>query len=98
MVQTGDGQDRRIGVLNDGDFFGEMSLLSGDARTATVRTTMPTELYSLSRSDFLSLLEHDRDVREAVEETIAARRRALAEAKLAARGGNKEEAPLTGAS
>jgi ABC-type multidrug transport system fused ATPase/permease subunit len=95
VVQTGDGQDRRIGVLNDGDFFGEMSLLSGDARTATVRTTMPTELYSLSRADFLSLLEHDAEVRRAVGETIAARRQALDAATRAARRPEPVAAPAS---
>jgi CRP-like cAMP-binding protein len=80
VVLTADGRDRRIALLNDGDFFGEMALLSGDARTATVRTTMPTELYSLSRADFLTLLDRDPVLRRAVEETIAGRRRALAEA------------------
>jgi CRP-like cAMP-binding protein len=50
-----------------------------------VRTTMPTELYTLSRADFVALLEHDPDLRRAVDETIAARRRALADANRAAR-------------
>jgi ABC-type multidrug transport system fused ATPase/permease subunit len=96
VVSTGDGRDRRIGVLNDGDFFGEMALLSGDARTATVRTTMPTELYSLSRLDFQSLLEHDPGVRAAVEGTIAARRRAVAQAT--GRASQDEEGAPVGAS
>lgn len=92
VVLPEDGRDRRINLLNEGDFFGEMALLSGEPRTATVRTTMPTELYSLSRADFVSLLEQDPDVRRAVHETITARRRALAEANGAARSANPSAA------
>jgi CRP-like cAMP-binding protein len=60
------------------------ALLTGEPRGATVRTTMPTELYSLARADFLALLDHDTGVAQAVRETIAARRQALAEAARAA--------------
>jgi CRP-like cAMP-binding protein len=81
VVVTERGLERRISLLNDGDFFGEMALLAGEPRAATVRTTMPTELYSLARADFLALLDHDAGVAEAVRETIAARRQALAEAR-----------------
>jgi ABC-type multidrug transport system fused ATPase/permease subunit len=80
-----DARDRRINTLAEGDFFGELALLTDEPRNATVRTTMPSELYSLSRADFLSLLEHDADVRRAVQATIAARRHAVAEATRAAR-------------
>ncbi len=77
--------DRRVNTLNEGDYFGEMALLSagdaeGAARTATVRTTMPTELYSLSQWDFTALLDREPAVRRAVEETVGMRRAALAEA------------------
>jgi ABC-type multidrug transport system fused ATPase/permease subunit len=79
------GGDRQINLLDAGEFFGEMSLLSGAPRAATVRTTMTTELYSLSRADFLALLEQDSDLRRTVHETMAARRRALEEVTRAAR-------------
>jgi len=85
VLVAGEGRQRRINELDEGDFFGEMALLTGEPRVATVRTTMPTELYSLSRADFLSLLEHDAEVRRAVAETITARRDALDAATRAAR-------------
>jgi CRP-like cAMP-binding protein len=69
-----------VNTLNEGDYFGEMALLSDESRAATVRTTMPTELFGLSRADFLALLEHDPDARHGVDERVAARRLALAEA------------------
>ena len=47
--------DTRVKVLEDGDFFGEIALLSNVPRTATVRTVDPTLLISLKRSRFLEL-------------------------------------------
>jgi CRP-like cAMP-binding protein len=64
-------------VLNEGDYFGEMAIVSGDTRRATVRTTVPTELYSLAQRNFVSLLDREADVARAVSETIDRRRAAL---------------------
>jgi ATP-binding cassette subfamily B protein len=80
VVVAEDGSERRVNELGEGEFFGELALLTGEARSATVRTTMPSELYSLSRADFLALLELDAGVRRAVEEAVAARRLAHDEA------------------
>jgi ABC-type multidrug transport system fused ATPase/permease subunit len=83
LVAGGSGE-RRVNTLNEGDFFGEMALLSDEPCAATVRTTMPSELYSLSRADLASLLERDDQAREAVAGQMAARRRALLDATRAA--------------
>ena len=48
--ETGD--DVILAQLGRGGFFGEISLLDGGPRTATVRATQPTELYMLSQHDF----------------------------------------------
>ncbi|UCG94228.1 MAG: cyclic nucleotide-binding domain-containing protein [Candidatus Aerophobus sp.] len=41
--------------LREGDFFGEISLITGEKRTATVRTTQQTRLMGLSKEDFDSI-------------------------------------------
>ncbi|MBI5884186.1 MAG: cyclic nucleotide-binding domain-containing protein [Elusimicrobia bacterium] len=46
------GFPHKLAVLKAGDCFGEMALLDGSARTATVRTTAPSRLFALTRSDF----------------------------------------------
>ncbi len=46
------GQSEPIALLKQGDFFGEMALLTGQPRNATVQTTEETVLYSLSQERF----------------------------------------------
>lgn len=53
MVVTkrdGDGNDRRVGMLKRGDYFGEQALLHEDRRLATVTTLPPgVECLTLER-------------------------------------------------
>jgi len=44
MQQRADGDTRQLNVLGPGDTFGEMALLDGGARAATVTTVLPTRL------------------------------------------------------
>lgn len=50
-------QPGRTAYLRSGDFFGEMSLLDGDPRSATVEATTPIRLLVLSRQAFWQLLD-----------------------------------------
>jgi CRP-like cAMP-binding protein len=45
-----------FGILSDGDFFGELSLIDGQERSADVTTLDETELLMLDRDDFLRCL------------------------------------------
>lgn len=45
-----------VAVLGPGDYFGEMALLDGGVRTATVRAASPMRLTVLHASEFSSLL------------------------------------------
>jgi ABC-type multidrug transport system fused ATPase/permease subunit/pSer/pThr/pTyr-binding forkhead associated (FHA) protein len=75
--------DRAVKTLNEGEFFGELALLTNEPRIATIRTTMPTDLYGLARADFESLAAREPDVRQVVAATLAGRRGAHATAHLA---------------
>ena len=53
--------ERQIGLIDSGETVGEMALLSGQPRVATVRALRDTELVKLSRAVFDRLaLEHPR--------------------------------------
>lgn len=46
-----------IGSLGEGDFFGEMSLIDGEPRSATVTTTSDAVLLRVTADDFEALLK-----------------------------------------
>jgi ATP-binding cassette, subfamily B, bacterial len=70
---TADGQGRRLAVLSDGDYFGEVALLRNVPRSATVRTLAPTVLLSLNRAHFHDLVEKSPELRQALERVMIER-------------------------
>ncbi|MGD9486792.1 MAG: cyclic nucleotide-binding domain-containing protein [Calditrichaceae bacterium] len=55
----GDGgkTEQTVAKLGSGDYFGEMSLLTGDTRSASVIATEPCEMFILYKNDFDVILE-----------------------------------------
>jgi CRP-like cAMP-binding protein len=49
--------DRRVADLGPGSFFGELALLDGGPRTATVTASSPMNLLVLNRGEFCQLIE-----------------------------------------
>ena len=60
-----------VNQLDRGDYFGELALLRDAPRNATCRTTVPTELLSLRRADFDTLVKDRFALREKVGQSIA---------------------------
>jgi CRP-like cAMP-binding protein len=56
-----------IAVLGEGNAFGEMSLLSGGPRTATIRAVEDTDLLKIGKDDFDRLVATDRQLAAAVK-------------------------------
>jgi CRP-like cAMP-binding protein len=56
-----------IAVLGEGHAFGEMSLLSGGPRTATIRAVEDTDLLKIGKDDFDRLVATDRQLAAAVK-------------------------------
>jgi Na+:H+ antiporter len=67
------GLSRDLATLMAGDFFGEMALLRGSARTATCRAVTPCALYELRRSDLDLIRDMCPGIQEALEEADARR-------------------------
>jgi CRP-like cAMP-binding protein len=59
VLEEDEPTDLPLARLGPGQAFGEMALLTGTPRTATIRALAPTELLTISREDFLRLMESD---------------------------------------
>jgi len=57
-----------------GEFFGEMALLSGDERSATVVAKTDVECYRLDRASFQELLAGRPEIVEEVARIVSARK------------------------
>jgi CRP-like cAMP-binding protein len=73
ILQHNNGKDVRLNVLGKGDYFGEMALLSGQQRSASVRATAPTEVAVLGRENFLTMLRTIPSTRQDVMKTFQER-------------------------
>ena len=54
-----DGREVILAILSEGEFFGEMSLLDGDARSANVIALEDTKVFTLNRQDFLNVIKEN---------------------------------------
>lgn len=64
---------RRINRVGTGDFIGEIAIVSGAPRTATVRTTVPTHAIVLTARDFRMLLRRVPSIQLKVLDAVAGR-------------------------
>ena len=74
---------KEVNHLKAGDFFGEMALLDGGPRTATVTATTPITLYALTEWVFRGLLAEHPSIAMRTLETMASRLRGATKAATA---------------
>ncbi|MFA5140016.1 MAG: cyclic nucleotide-binding domain-containing protein [Elusimicrobiota bacterium] len=67
---------KEVAKLKSGDFFGEMALLTREARTATIVCTRPSKLFVLMAADFDYVLKRNPTFKDEINK-IAARRKFL---------------------
>ncbi len=72
LRQPGGGQ-KMVRILKEGDFFGEISILSGKPRTATVTAATACELLELDRATLDGICERQPHVRQVLEDFYIAR-------------------------
>jgi len=70
-----DGREKIMNFLDKGSFFGDMALLTGEVRSASVKTLEPARLLALSRRDFMDTLRQSSDLALAVIEELTNRLR-----------------------
>ena len=62
-----------LATLKEGDYFGEISLLTERPRTASVRTLRPSELVRLDKKDFDRIVTRHPETKKILEESLHAR-------------------------
>lgn len=62
-----------LAKLKEGDFFGEISLLTGRPRTASIKVLLPAELARLAKSDFDPLLDRHPEIQEVLKNSLLLR-------------------------
>jgi small-conductance mechanosensitive channel len=70
---SGGAAERRLATLGPGDYFGEMSLLTGAPRSATIRALEETRLVMLRKEALRPLFVADPTVPERLSKTLARR-------------------------
>lgn len=72
---SSDGREVILTILSDSDFFGEMAILDGLTRSATVTSIEETELFLLQRNDFMNLLHEHPEISVALLQEMTKRLR-----------------------
>lgn len=70
-----DGREVILTILSESDFFGEMAILDGLTRSATVTAIEESELFLIQRNDFLKLLYDHPEVSVALLQELTTRLR-----------------------
>ncbi len=73
---SNDGREVILTILTDSDFFGEMAILDGLTRSASVVAIEETELFMLQRNDFMNLLHEHPEISIVLLQELTRRLRA----------------------
>ena len=65
--------DKSINTMHEGDFFGEIALVTQMPRTASVTATTDVRVLVITERDFGALLKHSPEVGRGVAEALAER-------------------------
>jgi len=79
MVQMGEAPPSKVATLAPPAFFGEMSLLTGEARTATVQAKGEITVFSIGKGLFSEILAANPGVSDELAKALAKRQNELAE-------------------
>ena len=72
-------QENRIATIDSSEFFGEMSLLTGEPITATVRAMIDTSIIIIDKENFYNILNDNPAISVQLGEILAKRQKELAE-------------------
>jgi hypothetical protein len=72
--QSHESEPTRVAALQAGDYFGEMSLLTGETRSATVVATSDCEVLEITKAQLAQILQENTALLTSLSEMLAQRR------------------------
>ena len=73
LISPGAGPESRVATLAAGEFFGEMSVLTGQPRTATIRALSSLRCVEISKQNLHAIFEADPTIMEKISALVAER-------------------------
>lgn len=73
VIANVDGRDISVAHIQAGDYFGEMAMLTGETRTATVRATTHGKIWQIPRDGMAGVLDGDAHLMELISRNLADR-------------------------
>ena len=94
IINDQEGNEQVVASSGSGDYFGEMALLTGEPRSATVRTSEPSEMFLLEQKDFDVILEKFPSISLSMSKVVSKRlRETLSKASQLPSKGIKDAGP-----
>ena len=91
------GRPRTVATLNEGDFFGEMALFTGEPRTANVVALEETEVLEIGHAAMKRIFDTNPDLVESLSFIMAERRQGLVSHRDSTTASNDESAGILSA-
>ena len=74
VLVKGNGTETQVATLRDGDYFGEMSLLTGEPRSATIVAHTDCEMWEIGKDVLGEILQQNHTLVENLSDLLAKRR------------------------
>ncbi len=71
------GREIEVGRLGAGDIFGEMALLTGERRTASIISATETQLYEITKDDIAPFIAENPDISRMLSDVLTERKLAM---------------------
>ncbi len=79
VIQEKDGEEIRLALLEQGDFFGEMAIFEREVRSATVRAMSDSSVLTVDKKNFLRRIQEDPSLAFRLVQSMSGRIRTMSE-------------------
>lgn len=95
FITSASGAKRVVNRLHEGEFFGEIALLSGGRRTASVQAVGDLRVHMLRKDRFREVLERKPDILDEISSVLSNRKDQIVQLMSEASGGHGETLTMT---